>query len=526
MEVRAAIAVDWSGARTGGGRRIWLAEVTGDELGAFQNRWNVESLLAWLTTRAERDPSLVLGLDFAFSFPAWFVSERCGGTAQAAWELATATGEDWLHSPASPFWGRPGVPRPVLEGDRAHLRATEQALTGAYGYPKSVFQVGGAGAVGTGSIRGMPLLARLRRAGFAVWPFDPPTLPLVVEIYPRALTGPVVKNDPAARRRYLDAWGWPRDPALRTKVAETEDGFDAAVSARQMALHAEVFGDLPAPTDQERLEGRIWLPEGPVDRPAAAPGRAEQLPWRRSWDEGISLQDEWTAVAPDWITWARAPGHDSYWRFHRDRFIDLLPPPPLDVLDLGCGEGRLPRDLTALGYRTAGVDISPAMIAAARDADPSGRYEVANAAETPFADGSFDLVTAFMSLQDMEDMPAAVAETARVLRRGGCFGIAIVHPLNSAGGFESLAPEAAFRLEGPYLRERKYADEGGRDGLRIRFASYHRPLGAYFAALEEHGFLVDRLREVTVDARSVEARPDRERWLGIPLFLHLRALRP
>jgi SAM-dependent methyltransferase len=196
------------------------------------------------------------------------------------------------------------------------------------------------------------------------------------------------------------------------------------------------------------------------------------------------------------------------------------------VLDLGCGEGRLARDLTALGYRTAGVDISRAMIAAARDADPSGRYEVANAAETPFADASFDLVTAFMSLQDMEDMPAAVAEAARVLRRGGCFGIAIVHPLNSAGGFESLAPEAAFRLEGPYLRERKYADEGGRDGLRIRFASYHRPLGAYFAALEEHGFLVDRLREVTVDARSVEARPDRERWLGIPLFLHLRALRP
>src|ERR1700730_4452455 len=162
MEVRAAIAVDWSGARTGGGRRIWLAEVTGDEGGAFQNRWNVESPLAWLTTRAERDPSLVLGLDFAFSFPAWFVNERCGGTAPAAWEQAAATGEDWLHSPASPFWGRPGVPRPVFGGDRAHFRATEQALTGAFGHPKSVFQVGGAGAVGTGSIRGITLLAGRR----------------------------------------------------------------------------------------------------------------------------------------------------------------------------------------------------------------------------------------------------------------------------------------------------------------------------------------------------------------------------
>jgi hypothetical protein len=260
VEVRAAIAVDWSGARAGGGRRTWLAEVAGDELGAFQNRWNVKSLLEWLSARAERDPSLVVGLDFAFSFPAWFVGERCGGTAEAAWERASADCEDWLRSQASPFWGRPGVRRPVLEGGRAHFRSTEQALTGVFGHPKSVFQVGGAGAVGTGSIRGMPLLAGLRKAGFAIWPFDPPTPPLVVEIYPRALTGPVVKNDEAARTRYLEAWGWPRDQALRTRVAETEDGFDAAVSARQMALHAEAFADLPAPSDLERVEGRIWLP--------------------------------------------------------------------------------------------------------------------------------------------------------------------------------------------------------------------------------------------------------------------------
>jgi hypothetical protein len=276
MEVRAAIAVDWSGARDGGGRRSWLAEVAGDELGAFQNRWNVESLLAWLSVRADRDPSLVLGLDFAFSFPAWFVGERCGGTARAAWERASAEGEDWLRSLPSPFWGRAGTQRPVLEDDRAHFRATEQALTGVFGHPKSVFQVGGAGAVGTGSIRGMPLLAGLRKAGFAIWPFDPPALPLVVEIYPRALTGPVVKNDPAARRRYLEAWGWPGDQALRTRVADTEDGFDAAVSARQMALHAEAFAGLPAPGDRERIEGRIWLPGRQADRPDAAPGSLEQ----------------------------------------------------------------------------------------------------------------------------------------------------------------------------------------------------------------------------------------------------------
>jgi SAM-dependent methyltransferase len=165
-------------------------------------------------------------------------------------------------------------------------------------------------------------------------------------------------------------------------------------------------------------------------------------------------------------------------------------------------------------------------IAAAREADPPGRYEVASAVNTGLADSSLDVVAAFMSLQDVDDMSSAIGEAARLLRPGGFLCISIVHPLNSAGGFESLAPEAAFRLTGPYLTERKYVDEGGRDGLRMRFASHHRPLGAYFAALESHGFLVDRLREVSVDSGSVEAQRDRQRWLGVPLFLHLRAFRP
>ena len=39
--------------------------------------------------------------------------------------------------------------------------------------PKSIFQLAGPGAVGPGSLRGMPLLTTLRDRGFAVWPFDP-----------------------------------------------------------------------------------------------------------------------------------------------------------------------------------------------------------------------------------------------------------------------------------------------------------------------------------------------------------------
>ena len=133
----------------------------------------------------------------------------------------------------------------------------------------------------------------------------------------------------------------------------------------------------------------------------------------------MDLQDAWERNAADWVRWARKPGHDSYWRFHRDRFLDLVPAPGRLTIDVGCGEGRVTRDLKELGHRAVGLDASQTMIAAAQEADPSGEYLVANAAELPFADGHADLAVAFMSLMDVDDMAAAVRELARVLEPGG-----------------------------------------------------------------------------------------------------------
>ena len=69
------------------------------------------------------------------------------------------------------------------------------------------------------------------------------------------------------------------------------------------------------------------------------------------------------------------------WRFHRDRFLNLLPPPVGLTLDIGCGEGRFPRDLQAPGHRVAAIDASPTLIEHARRADPVGDYTVADAAD-------------------------------------------------------------------------------------------------------------------------------------------------
>jgi ubiquinone/menaquinone biosynthesis C-methylase UbiE len=220
------------------------------------------------------------------------------------------------------------------------------------------------------------------------------------------------------------------------------------------------------------------------------------------------------------VAWARAPGHDSYWRFHRDRFLELLPASSGLTLDLGCGEGRFPRDLKAAGYEVVGIDASPTLIEHARAADPDGDYRVADAAQLPFADASVQLVTALLSLHDMDDMPGAIAEAARVLVPGGRLCAAVVHPINSGGKFESSTPDAAFVIRESYFAQRQYADAVERDGLRMTFTSHHRPMEAYFDALERAGLLVERLAEVP---DSTYAAGDR--WQRIPLFLHLRAVK-
>jgi ubiquinone/menaquinone biosynthesis C-methylase UbiE len=98
------------------------------------------------------------------------------------------------------------------------------------------------------------------------------------------------------------------------------------------------------------------------------------------------------------------------------------------------------------------------MLAAARDSDRGFETYLADAAALPFAHASFDLVIAFMSLQDVENLEGAVAEASRVLQPGGGVCLAVVHPLNSAGEFDTTEPNSPFTITGSYLQHSYYAD--------------------------------------------------------------------
>ena len=238
----------------------------------------------------------------------------------------------------------------------------------------------------------------------------------------------------------------------------------------------------------------------------------------------MKLAEHWEAQSQNWLQWARQSGHDSYWQYHRDQFLQLLPSPGRQTVDVGCGEGRLTRHLKGLGHRITGIDASPTLIAAARASDPAMDIRLADAAALPVDDAGADLAIAFMSLHDIDAMPLALREIARILEPGGRLCFAIVHPINSAGRFEHRAADAPFVIEGEYLGSFRYADTVERGGLTMTFHSQHRPLSAYFSALEDAGFLVEALRETGIPEEAIASDASR-RWQRLPLFLHVRARR-
>jgi ubiquinone/menaquinone biosynthesis C-methylase UbiE len=210
----------------------------------------------------------------------------------------------------------------------------------------------------------------------------------------------------------------------------------------------------------------------------------------------------WEWQADEWLAWARTPGHDSYWHY-RDLFLDAVVPDPGHLtLDVGCGEGRVARDLARLGHTVVAVDASPSLVASAAGADPDGHYLVADAAALPFPDAGFDAVITYNSLMDVADMPTSVAEAARVLRPGGHLCICITHPTAEAGKFQSKEPD------------------------QITFTGWRYALEEYARALEDAGLLIERLREPAAPPAALAARAGYERWQRLPSFLHLRAVKP
>ena len=92
-----------------------------------------------------------------------------------------------------------------------------------------------------------------------------------------------------------------------------------------------------------------------------------------------------------------------------------------DILDLGCGPGHVAKYLHARGANVQGLDLSPQMIARARELAPGIAFRDGTMLATGFADGSFAGVVAFYAIVNLPDSDIAIAcrELARILAPGG-----------------------------------------------------------------------------------------------------------
>ena len=93
--------------------------------------------------------------------------------------------------------------------------------------------------------------------------------------------------------------------------------------------------------------------------------------------------------------------------------------PGMAVLDVGCGSGLTLVLAAERGAVPSGVDISPGLLAVARDRLPRADLREADMESLPFGDAAFDAVTGVNAFQFAGDPRQALHEAARVTRPGG-----------------------------------------------------------------------------------------------------------
>jgi ubiquinone/menaquinone biosynthesis C-methylase UbiE len=152
--------------------------------------------------------------------------------------------------------------------------------------------------------------------------------------------------------------------------------------------------------------------------------------------------------------------HRIFGPLHRRIVTDVTGTAPTGtgrILDVGTGPGLVPLAVAhaAPHLHIDGVDLSPAMIAAARRECTTARldhrvtFAVADVTSLPYPDATFDLVISSMSLHHWPDPPAAIHDLRRILRHTGQIWIYDARPAlhRARTAARATFPEHTVRLE-------------------------------------------------------------------------------
>ena len=209
------------------------------------------------------------------------------------------------------------------------------------------------------------------------------------------------------------------------------------------------------------------------------------------------MSDGWADSADAWVASQGDEGDfGRRWVMDAPMLERVRLRPWARALDVGCGEGRFCRMLKAEGVAAVGIDPTVGLVDHARRLDPEGDYRVEAAEALGFEDAAFDLVVSYLSLIDIPDGRAAIAEMTRVLAPGGSLLIANLAGYNSAAdandlGWVTLPDGRRAHAMDDYLEEKA----GWIAWKGIRIQNWHRPLSTYMALLLEQGLTLTHFAE-------------------------------
>jgi len=187
------------------------------------------------------------------------------------------------------------------------------------------------------------------------------------------------------------------------------------------------------------------------------------------------------------------------------------------VLDAGCGEGYLARILAARGAQVTGIDLSPGLIAIARERDPQHAiaYRVADLSHPlPDLAEHFDALGSYLVLDDVADHWGFATILAALTRPGGRAVLALNNPYSSVvRGHLS-----------DYFADGARATYGGMSAtLGREVGYYHRTLAEYLAAFLASGWQLAALVDVPAPPRDDLPLPPGSRF---PFFTVLAFDKP
>ena len=212
----------------------------------------------------------------------------------------------------------------------------------------------------------------------------------------------------------------------------------------------------------------------------------------------------------------------------------------LNILDIACGQGFFSRAFYEKGASVTGCDISKELIALAKKNSPKQiRFDVSPADKISFLDkeqGSFDVATIVLALQNIKDLADALSEASRALKESGRLILVLNHPAFRIPGRTSWEWDSTkgkqFRRVDSYMSDGNTQIDmtpGEKDqNKKISTVSFHRPLQSYFKALNKAGFAVNRLEEWISHKKSqVGPRAEEEDRIRkeIPMFICLEAIK-